>query len=121
VRGASRHTEFSKNGYIYFYKKIRYSEEEVDAVDVDGNLIYNSDGTVAKDTKIILNEADRYFAYKIKPFYEASAQNNTIIAEAHIHGKNGETKITSGEIFFTFSTFGSNGTKYTLTITPATQ
>lgn len=119
IEGASTKTAFSKNGYVYFYKEIGYSSEEVDATDVDGNVIYKSDGTAAKDTKINLVENDRHFAYKIKPFYEPSAQNNSILVEAHVYGENGQTKVTTGEIFFTFSTFGSNGTKYTLTMVPS--
>ena len=116
---AEEPTQFSKSGYVYFCKNIQYTSEEVDAIDSDGNIIYNADGTAAKDTIISINEADRHFAYKIKPFYEPSAQNNTILVEAHVHGKNGEERVVKGEIFFTFSTFGSNGTKYTFVITPA--
>lgn len=116
---AEEPTQFSKSGYVYFCKNIQYTSEEVDAIDSNGNIIYNADGTAAKDTIISINEQDRHFAYKIKPFYEPSAQNNTILVEAHVHGKNGEERVVKGEIFFTFSTFGSNGTKYTFVITPA--
>lgn len=119
ITGAMTKTEYSKNGYVYFYKRIDYKENEIDAKDVDGNPIYNADGTAAKDKEIVLNDEDRYFSYKIKPFYNPGAQNNTILVEAHVHGSRGEEKITSGSMFLTFSTFGSNGTKYTLTITPA--
>lgn len=115
---ADHTTEYSKAGYIYFYKQIKYTSVQEDAKDVNGNIIYNADGTAAKNSVITLTEADRHFEYKIKPFYDPGAQNNTILVEAHIQGKNGNSKITSGEIFFTFSTFGSNGTKYTFTITP---
>ena len=115
---ADHATEYSKAGYIYFYKQIKYTSVQEDAKDVNGNTIYNADGTAAKNSVITLTEADRHFEYKIKPFYDPGAQNNTILVEAHIQGKNGNSKITSGEIFFTFSTFGSNGTKYTFTITP---
>ena len=108
---AEEPTQFSKSGYVYFCKNIQYTSEEVDAIDSNGNIIYNADGTAAKDTIISINEQDRHFAYKIKPFYEPSAQNNTILVEAHVHGKNGEERVVKGEIFFTFSTFGSNGTK----------
>lgn len=105
-------TEFSKPGYIYFYKQIGYTEEVVDVEDLNGNPI--------KKTIYHLNEDDRTFVYKVKPFYDTSAQNNTILVEAHIHGENEEKMRIVGEMFFTFSIFGSNGTKYTFTITPAT-
>jgi hypothetical protein len=113
-------TPFSKEGYIYFYKQIKYTSTEEDAKDVNGNIIYNADGTAAKNEVITIDEKDRYFEYKIRAQYEPSAQNNTIIVEAHVHGENGEEKITTGEIFFTFSTFGSNGTKYTFVIEKTT-
>lgn len=113
-------TPRSRNGYTYFYKEISYTTETIDATDVDGNIIYKADGTPAQDTKIILSEADRIFAYKIKPYYEASAQNNTIQVEAYVNGQNGEQKVVTGELSLTFSTFGTNGTKYTFVLTPAT-
>jgi hypothetical protein len=112
-------TPRSRNGYTYFYKEIKYTTEEIDATDIDGNIIYNADGSAAKDKKIVLSEADRIFAYKIKPYYEASAQNNTIQVEAYVYGKNGEQKVTTGELSLTFSTFGTNGTKYTFVLTPS--
>ncbi len=120
IKNISNKTPYSRNGYIYFYKEIRYDKEQIDAVDIDGNVIKNADGTNAKDWKITLEEIDRQFAYKIKPYYEASAQNNTIQIEAHVIGTGGKEKVTKGEISFTFSTFGSNGTKYTFVMTPAT-
>ena len=120
INHVTNKTIYSKDGYVYFYKKIDYTSELKDACDIDGNPIFNADGSRAKNEEILINEQDRHFAYKIKPFYEASAQNNSILVEAHVHGKNGETKITKGEIFFTFSTFGTNGTKYTFTLTPTT-
>jgi hypothetical protein len=119
IYGAIIKTEMSKNGYVYFYKEIKYTTEEKDAVDATGEIIYKADGTPAKETVITLDETDRYFAYQIKSYYEQSAQNNTILVEAHVHGKDGQEKITSGEITLTFSTFGTNGTKYTLVMVPA--
>lgn len=120
VKGISNTTPQSRNGYVYFYKEIKYSSEEVDAKDADGNIIYGADGMPVKEIQITLEEADRHFAYKIKPYYEASAQNNTIKVEAHINNAEGEESIITGEISFTFSTFGTNGTKYTFVMTPAT-
>ncbi len=112
-------TTMSRNGFVYFYKQIGYTEEEIDATDIDGNVIYKADGTAAKDTKITITELDRQFAYKIKPYYENSATNNTILVEVHIPNPDGGEKVTTGEISFTFSTFGSNGTKYSLTLVPS--
>lgn len=121
ISGASIKTQYSKEGYVYFYKQIKYTIQESDATDSNGDIIYNPDGTIAKNIVTVLDEVDRHFAYKIKPYYEPSAQNNTILTEAHIQSIDNEIKIISGEVTFTFSTFGTNGTKYTLVMTPASR
>ena len=110
-------TPLSKTGYVYFTKKIGYTSEKVDATDSAGNKLYDAQGNIIQEDKITIENPDRYFFYKIKPYYEASAQNNTILVEAHITNGN-ESKITTGEIPFTFSSFGTNGTKYTLVVAP---
>lgn len=83
--------EFSRSGYTYFYKKIEADDE--------GNF-----------------DSERYFFYKIKPYYEQSATQNTIEVYAYLPDRN---EPVTGSISFTFSTFGTNGTKYTLAIVPS--
>jgi hypothetical protein len=110
-------TEYSKNGYVYFSKTIGYTNTPTEVTDSEGNVIYDASGVAITEDHITINEPDKYFFYKIKPYYEAAAQNNTILVEAHIK-KGNKTKVTTGEIPLTFSTFGTNGTKYTLVMVP---
>lgn len=110
-------TPYSKDGYVYFNKKIGYTRTEEIMTDEDGNEMYDGNGVALRETVITINSEDRFFFYKIKSFYESSAQNNTILVYAYVPNKE---EPTVGEINFTFGTFGSNGTKYTLAITPAT-
>ena len=117
--GNTGKTAHSKNGYVYFSKTIGYTNTPTEVKDSEGNIIYDATGNAITEDNITINEPDKYFFYKIKPYYEAAAQNNTILVEAHIK-KGEETKITTGEIPFTFSTFGTNGTKYTLVMVPNT-
>ena len=97
---AGGRTEHSIDGYTYYYKKIKSAEITND----DGSKITTSD------------EADRIFYYKIKPMLEKDATNNTIKVRAYLKGVE---KPVEGDITMTFSTFGSNGTKYTLSVVPS--
>ena len=97
---AGGRTEYSIDGYTYYYKKIKSAEITND----DGSKITTSD------------EADRIFYYKIKPMLEKDATNNTIKVRAYLKGME---KPVEGDITMTFSTFGSNGTKYTLSVVPS--
>lgn len=117
--GNTGKTEYSKSGYVYFSRTIGYENTPTEVTDSEGNVIYDATGNAITEDHITINESDKYFFYKIKPYYEAAAQNNTILVEAHIK-KGNKTKITTGEIPFTFSTFGTNGTKYTLVMVPNT-
>ena len=110
-------TPYSKDGYVYFNKKIGYTRTEEIMTDEDGNEMYDGNGVALRETVITIDSEDRFFFYKIKSFYESSAQNNTILVYAYVPNKE---EPTVGEINFTFGTFGSNGTKYTLAIIPAT-
>lgn len=69
--------------------------------------------TALDNKKEILNEADTYFYYLIKNYFVATAVNNNIICRIV---KNGN--IYEAEQHFNFSTFGTSGTDYTLTIQP---
>lgn len=102
---ADESTDYSIPGYTYFYKKIRQCEEEDRIIDENGNLQYTC------------RNEDRYFFYKIKPQLEKDAQNNTIRVKAYLEGVSDPVE---GEITMTFSAFGTNGTKYTLSIVPST-
>ena len=117
--GNTGKTEYSKNGYVYFSRTIGYTNTPTEVTDSEGNKIYDATGKIVTEDNITITESDKYFFYKIKPYYEAAAQNNTILVEAHIK-KGDEVKVTTGEIPFTFSTFGTNGTKYTLVLVPDT-
>ena len=101
---AEETTEYSIPGYTYFYKKVERCADEDRVEDENGNLQYTC------------RNSDRYFFYKIKPLLEKDAQNNTILVRAYLEGVD---EPVEGEITMTFSTFGTNGTKYTLTIVPA--
>ena len=109
-------TAYSKDGYIYFNRKIGYTEKMEDLLDSDGNPIYKDDGTKQQKSVVEITDADRYFFYKIKNFYEPSAQNNTILVDVYVPNK---VEPTKGELTLTFGTFGTNGTKYTLAVVPA--
>lgn len=102
---ADSQTEKSISGYTYFYKKIGKCDEKDQLTDETGSKYYTC------------RNEDRYFFYKIKPQLEKDAQNNTIIVRAYLKGVD---KPVEGEISMTFSTFGTNGTKYTLSVVPAT-
>ena len=101
---AEESTEYSIPGYTYFYKKVGRCADEDRVKDENGDLQYTC------------RNSDRYFFYKIKPLLEKDAQNNTILVRAYLEGVD---EPVEGEITMTFSTFGTNGTKYTLTIVPA--
>lgn len=113
-------SELSRDGYVYFSKTIGYETEEIDSTDAEGNPIYDSLGNVITETKITIETVDQNFCYKIKPYYEHSAQNNTIYVEAHIKDSENRVNIVKGELPLTFSSFGTNGTNYTLVFTPNT-
>ena len=101
---AEESTEYSIPGYTYFYKKVGRCADEDRVKDENGDLQYTC------------RNSDRYFFYKIKPLLEKDAQNNTILVRAYLEGVD---EPVEGKITMTFSTFGTNGTKYTLTIVPA--
>ena len=65
---AGGRTEHSIDGYTYYYKKINPAE------------IINDDGSKFTTS----NEADRIFYYKIKPYLEKDATNNTIKVRAYL-------------------------------------
>ena len=119
VTDADGATSLSKPGYIYFYKEVGFTTEEVELKDSAGQPVLDFEGKPVIENQIIIDEPDKYFFYKVKSYYEASAQNNTILVEAHLKN-NEKEKITTGEIAFTFGSFGTNGTKYTLSIVPNT-
>lgn len=93
---------YSKDGYACFYK-------QVTAVKDEETNEYN----FVNDKQI----DSRDFWYKIKPYYDATAVLNSIKCEFRPAEDN---DIVTGEQFFSFGIMGSNGTKYTLAITPAT-
>lgn len=101
---ADQRTDRSIDGYTYFYKQVRQCEDDDMVKDEEGNKKYTC------------NDQDRYFFYKIKPELEKDAKNNTIKVKAFLKGVEDPVE---GDISMTFSTFGTNGTKYTLSIVPS--
>lgn len=102
---ATEKTDYSMEGYTYFYKKVGVCAEADKPTGSDGEKYDTSES------------ADRYFFYKIKQTLEKTATNNTIIVKALLKDVDYPVQ---GEITMTFSTFGTNGTKYTLTLVPST-
>lgn len=93
---------YSKDGYACFYKQVHAVKDEDTG---EYNFVNNS------------QIDSRDFWYKIKPYYDATASINSIKCEFRPAEDN---DLVTGEEFFTFGIMGSNGTKYTLAITPAT-
>ena len=100
---AKEKTEYSLDNYVYFAKKVLAKEEKEKDPETGEEIVK-------------LDDTTRIFVYKIKSFYEPSATNNTILVKARIPGYKDSV---DGEKYFTFSTFGNSGTKYTLSIVPA--
>ena len=112
---AEEKTPYSRDGFIYFCKKVNSEIQNQPILDSNGNPMYDDTGNEMTEEVTIALEADRQFFYKIKSYYESNAQNNTIEVYAYIPNVAEPVK---GAISFTFSTFGTNGTKYTLAVTP---
>ena len=93
---------YSKDGYACFYKQVHAVKDED-----TGEYNFVNDSQIDS----------RDFWYKIKPYYDATASINSIKCEFRPAEDN---DLVTGEEFFTFGIMGSNGTKYTLAITPAT-
>jgi hypothetical protein len=94
--------EYSKEGYVCFYKQVTATkDEETGEYDFKNN-----------------NQIDsRDFWYKIKSYYDATAILNSIQC---VFRPAEDNDTVTGEEFFSFGLMGSNGTKYTLAITPTT-
>lgn len=112
---AEEKTPYSRDGFIYFCKKVNSEVQNQPILDSNGNPMYDDTGKEMTEEVTVALEADRQFFYKIKSYYESNAQNNTIEVYAYIPNV---TEPVKGAISFTFSTFGTNGTKYTLAVTP---
>lgn len=94
--------EYSKEGYVCFYKQVTATkDEETGEYDFKNN-----------------NQIDsRDFWYKIKSYYDATAILNSVQC---VFRPAEDNDTVTGEEFFSFGLMGSNGTKYTLAITPTT-
>jgi hypothetical protein len=80
-------------GYSCYYKKI--------------------DGTITENEEIIVEEDDLIFPYHVKPYYQPTATQNTILCVVEKDGL-----IFNTAKHFSFSSYGSNGTDYTLALIP---
>ena len=84
--------KYYRSGYVCYYRNIA-------GIDTD-------------DT-IIPIDADTYFWYQVAPMYNPTLTNNTIICKVIKDNQEYHT-----EKLFTFSTYGNNGTDYTVSIVP---
>lgn len=106
---------YSKDGYVCFYKKV-----EAQKMCSGCNKISTECSCKEKTAELYWdytngNDYDnRDFWYKIKPRYEESASQNSIICQVRIEE---DSDPVLGELLFTFGIAGTNGTKYTLDIT----
>ena len=104
---ADKKPDYSKEGYTCYYKKI-----EKDTVEIEDDPNTEEDESGEKTVPL---ETDLNFVYKIKDYYVSTASRNEILCKIEKDGYTFET-----EIMFSFTSFGTSGTDYTLTITPAT-
>ena len=100
--------DYSKEGYTCYYKSI--NSEEIDVADDPETKDIDESG------KMVTAKADDLkFVYKIRESYEENNSRNDIICKVVKDEYTFET-----EVFFTFATFGTSGTDYTLIIRPQT-
>ena len=91
----------SKQGFICFYRTIGGS----DIKDENGDHL-----------RYEINDADRYFIYRIKDYYSQTFTRNTIECKVILM----DGTILETDISFVFSSFGTSGTDYTLVVSPRT-
>ena len=92
---------YEKEGYDCFYKLIKYYQNE-------NNEIVDVNGQPVKGVK-----DDTIFIYNIESYYSPTANNNTIYCKVLK-----DDEIYEVEKSFSFVTFGTSGTQYTLAVTP---
>ena len=112
--GLSKKPSYSKPGYACFYKKIKARKMCGDC----DKLLSECNCEEVKEEPYwdFTNGEDfdyRDIWYKVAPYYDESCVANSILCEVHIEDDQDPVK---GEQLFTFSTFGTNGTKYTLDV-----
>ena len=100
--------DYSKEGYTCYYKKIESDTVEIEDDEETEDIDESGEKTVPL-------ESDLNFIYKIKDYYVSTANRNGILCVVQKDGYTFET-----EVIFTFTSFGTSGTDYTLTVTPAT-
>ena len=91
----------SKQGFICFYRTIGGS----DIKDENGDHL-----------RYEINDADRYFIYRIKDYYSQTFTRNTIECKVILM----DGTVLETDISFVFSSFGTSGTDYTLVVSPRT-
>lgn len=105
------HSEHYRDGYTCFYKTIckgmRLPDKELAETDPQA---YESQLTAITATL----EKDIQFCYRIRDYYVPSFSNNMICCKVIK-----DDIIYEAEISFTFASYGTSGTDYTLVITPA--
>ena len=111
--------DFSKNGYACFYKQVEAQKK----CSTCGKLWNQCNCSAEKAIPYWDYENggqwdNRDFWYKIKNNYDDGATQNSLICEVRISEDRDPVK---GEQLFTFGVFGTNGTKYTLDLSPADQ
>ena len=99
-----RKLSYLKEGYDCYYKQIKAKRDE------------SGDTPTWNYIDDITGKDNRDFYYKIKPYYDHGAMQNSILCMVLPEG---DPDPVYGEQFFTFGIKGTSGTKYTLSITNA--
>ena len=97
-----RKLSYLKGGYDCYYKQIKAKKDE------------SGDTPTWNYIDDITGKDNRDFYYKIKPYYDHGAMQNSILCMVLPQG---DPDPVYGEQFFTFGIKGTSGTKYTLSIT----
>ena len=107
--------DYSKDGYVCFYKQVAAQK-----MCSGCNKVFSECSCIEKTAEPYWdytnggNVDHRDFWYKIKPYYDENATQNTLLCQVKISE---DDDPVNGEQLFTFGVAGTNGTKYTLDVT----
>lgn len=118
--------EYLDDAQIFWYlpkdsTMLTYSNEDFDSNfsnDINNSIVSDNsmDGYYCFYRKIIKdNDESRLFPYRIKEYYSPSFSQNEIICKVKPKNSN---NIYEANILFTFSSYGTSGTDYTLVVSP---
>lgn len=107
--------DYSKDGYVCFYKQVAAQK-----MCSGCNKVFSECSCIEKTAEPYWDYTNggnfdhRDFWYKIKPYYDENATQNTLLCQVKISE---DDDPVNGEQLFTFGVAGTNGTKYTLDVT----